>query len=347
MQRRAVGRQEMEARDLVAGDARERVERDAEHLVDVEARAERLADPVPDAEVRLRVARLIGPRAPGDLPQATELLRAAAREIEGGARGVGADQDRAHLPPARARPERFLDLGFRHVAGDHEDRDVQLAHRLELKKVEPAHPGETDVEQDDVGPLAPEQVERRLGRVHNPRLVAESDKELPQQVANDWIILDDEYAHDGSGWSPPLWPYRGTPARSARSSARIRCSGAACGRSCRRRGSWSSRPTYPRRGRCASSTRTPGPRAPTSWPGPTRCSSRACTCSAPGSIGSSSGRTRTANRSCSAGRRSRAAPNSIPTPTSCTSVSWATRPTGSSRTSPPTRSGRGRRSASS
>jgi len=110
-----------------------------------------------------------------------------------------------------AQPERFLGLGFRHVAGDDEDRGAQLAHRRELKEVEPAHPGETDVEQDDVGPLAPEQVERRLGRVHDPRLVAESDKELLQQVTDDWIVLDNEYAHDGSGWSPPLRPYRATP----------------------------------------------------------------------------------------------------------------------------------------
>ena len=297
----------MEARDLVAGDVRERVERDAEHLVDVEARADRLADRVQDAEVRLRVARLIGPRALDDLPQASELLVAGAREIECVAVEVGADEDRhdfhaaravrerdgepggrpgldhatrTHLdaggaqidrgrvpfrtgglahpdrkrdgsargaapravrlqrraPPRRrrraeareqlletpegqgladevegAQPERFLGLGFRHVAGDDEDRGAQLAHRLELKEVEPAHPGETDVEQDDVGPLAPEQVERRLGRVHDPRLVAESDKELLQQVTDDWIVLDNEYAHDGSGWSPPLRPYRATP----------------------------------------------------------------------------------------------------------------------------------------
>ena len=307
MQRRAVGRQEMQARDLVAGDVRERVERDAEHLVDVEARADRLADRVQDAEVRVRVARLIGPRALDDLPQASELLVAGAREIERVAVQVGADEDRhdfhaaravrerdgepggrpgldhatrTHLdaggaqidrgrvpfrtgglahpdrkrdgsargaapravrlqrraPPRRrrraeareqlletpegqgladevegAQPERFLGLSFRHVAGDDEDRRAQLAHCLELKEVEPAHPGETDVEQDDVGPLAPEQVERRLGRVHDPRLVAESDKELLQQVTNDRIVLDDEYAHDGSGWSPPLRPYPATP----------------------------------------------------------------------------------------------------------------------------------------
>ena len=99
-------------------------------------------------------------------------------------------------------------------------------------------------------------------------------------------------------------------------------------RSCRRRGCWSSPPTCPRRGRSASSTRTRGrrPTADFRWADAVfvvrhaRPARRRSTTS-------SRARTRTTGRSSSAARRSRGAPSTTRTPTSCTWASSATPPT--------------------
>src|SRR5205823_12822537 len=82
IQRRAVGGQQMKAGNLVAGDLRERVERDAEHLVDVGAHADRPADAEQDAEVRLDVRRPGARRSPEQHLESLELPAGEVAEVE-------------------------------------------------------------------------------------------------------------------------------------------------------------------------------------------------------------------------------------------------------------------------
>ena len=138
------------------------------------------------------------------------------RQRDRGARGaasLGRWPGAGRRPPARAeapehlfqalerhglaeeveRPEReaLLSLALRHPSRDHHDRHAQLADRLEPEEVEPAHPGQVDVEEDDVGGLGQQHVERGLGRVHDARLVADLREELLEDLAEVLVILDD------------------------------------------------------------------------------------------------------------------------------------------------------------
>ncbi len=291
MQGRAVGRQQVEARDLVTGDVRERVERDPQDFVDVERGADRGADPVQDAHVRFDVDRRRAHRAADQLAQLPQPLVAMVLEGERVALVVGAHEDRrnlelglalrqgdregrhargtaptlaAHLDarcaqidrrrfpfgaalladPDRQRDQRprcaatlglaFLGLGLLardrrfearerllqtsqrdgladevegagpqgllrlalgRASGDHEDRHPQIADRLELHEIEPTHAGQAHVEEDRVRALDAQGVERCLGRVRDDRLVADLVEELPEDLADSLIVVDDQYAH--------------------------------------------------------------------------------------------------------------------------------------------------------
>ena len=92
VQRRAVRRQQVEAGDLVAGDVRERVQGDAEHLVDVEGRADGLADAVQDPDVGLDVDRRRARGAPDQLADLPQPLVVAILEVECVPVVVGADK---------------------------------------------------------------------------------------------------------------------------------------------------------------------------------------------------------------------------------------------------------------
>ena len=118
LQARAIGRKQVEARDLVAGDVCERVERDAQHLVDVEGGADRLADAVQDSHVRFRVDRGRAHRAPDQLVQLGESLVVVILEGERVALVIGTYEDR-----------RDLDLRVALRQGDRERRDAGGAAR--------------------------------------------------------------------------------------------------------------------------------------------------------------------------------------------------------------------------
>ena len=301
VQRRAIGREQVEARDLVPGDVRERVQGDAQDLVDVEGGADRLADAVQDAHVRFGVDGRRAHRAPDQLVQLRQALVAVVLEGERVALVVGAHEDRRHLdlrlalrqgdregrhaggaarsvasdldaggaqvdrrrfplgavlltdpdrqrengprraPPlglallglllrvlaralavarclgrrleARERllqpPQRdglahevegagshgFLGLALGRSSRDHEDGDVQAANGFVLHEVEPAHARQAHVEEDRVGPLRSQGVERRLGRVRDHGLVPDLVEELPEDVADRLIVVDYQDAH--------------------------------------------------------------------------------------------------------------------------------------------------------
>src|SRR2546430_15794583 len=80
----------MQARDLVTGHLGERVERDAQHLVDVEARADRLTDDVHDAEMRLDVQPPEAFRSPDEIIELRPLPVGEIEEMERASIEVGA-----------------------------------------------------------------------------------------------------------------------------------------------------------------------------------------------------------------------------------------------------------------
>src|SRR5262245_8752078 len=306
VQGRAVGRQQMEARDLMPGDVGERVESDAEHLVDVERRADGLADAVQDPDVGLHVD---GRRARGTADQLAEQpqpLVVAILEMERIAIGVGAHEHRRHdepgvavgkrdgqarrapgvagairlhldargaevdrgrlplgavllananrqrddgprRPPTLARglnlaawvvrlearqrllqapegdrlsdeiegagPQTLLSLALGRSTRDHENRYAQVANRGVLEEVEAAHSRQAYVQEDGVRLLGAERVERGLGVVRDNRLVADLLEELPEDLADRLIVVDDQYAHRvGPGFGATLFPAIAIPA---------------------------------------------------------------------------------------------------------------------------------------
>ena len=64
-----------------------------------------------------------------------------------------------------------------------------------LHEVEPAHPGQAHVEEDRVGTLHAQGVERRLGRVRDQGLVPDLVEKLPEDLADRLIVVDNEDAH--------------------------------------------------------------------------------------------------------------------------------------------------------
>jgi hypothetical protein len=94
-----------------------------------------------------------------------------------------------------AGPHGLLGLALGRAAGDHEDRDPEIAHRLLLHEIESAHAGQANVEEHRVGPLRAQGVERRLGRVRDDRLVADLVKKLPENLTDRLIVVDDQNSH--------------------------------------------------------------------------------------------------------------------------------------------------------
>ncbi len=76
----------------MAGDVGERVQGDAEHLVDVEGRADRFADAVQDADVGLDVHRRSAHGASDQVPELLKPLVVAILEVECVPVVVGADK---------------------------------------------------------------------------------------------------------------------------------------------------------------------------------------------------------------------------------------------------------------
>src|SRR5206468_1210121 len=78
---------------------------------------------------------------------------------------------------------------------DHENRHVQVANRGVLEEVEAAHSRQAHVQEDRVGPLGAERVERGLRVVRDDRFVADLLEELSEDLADRLIVVDDQYAH--------------------------------------------------------------------------------------------------------------------------------------------------------
>src|SRR3989449_10388538 len=96
---------------LFRSHTRERVEGDAQHLVDVEAQAEGPRDRAQDTEVRLDGARGTGAASLDELAQSPELVVGGADEIERVAAAVGSDEHGADLERPVAVGEREGELG--------------------------------------------------------------------------------------------------------------------------------------------------------------------------------------------------------------------------------------------
>ena len=96
-QGRPVVGQQVETRGLMAGHPRECVERDTQHVVDVEAQAEGPRDRAQDTEVRLDGARVGGVASLDELAQPPELRRGGVDEVERVPAAVGPDERRHDL----------------------------------------------------------------------------------------------------------------------------------------------------------------------------------------------------------------------------------------------------------
>src|SRR5438477_511006 len=97
--------------------------------------------------------------------------------------GQALEGDRLSHDVEAAEPQALLRLALVHPAGDHQSRDAQLANDREIQEIEPAHPGQADVEQDRVRTLRSERVERRFGGVHDEWLVADLAQKLLEDAA--------------------------------------------------------------------------------------------------------------------------------------------------------------------
>ena len=97
--------------------------------------------------------------------------------------GQAPERDRLSHEVEGAEPQALLRLALVHPAGDHQGRDAQLANDRETQEIEPAHPGQADVEQDRVRTLRPERLERRFGAVHDEWLVADLAQKLLEDAA--------------------------------------------------------------------------------------------------------------------------------------------------------------------
>ena len=121
------------------------------------------------------------------------------------AQGVGLEEHQDLVQPVeldrlahevgRAELETLARLALVDDAGDCDDRNAEGADRTELEEVEPAHPGELDVEEDRVRALGLEPGERGLGGVDDDGLVAELEKIVAKDIAEVDLVLDHENPH--------------------------------------------------------------------------------------------------------------------------------------------------------
>ncbi|MEK7387905.1 MAG: hypothetical protein AABZ83_15815 [candidate division NC10 bacterium] len=102
--------------------------------------------------------------------------------------GLREDLDCAEL-------EALLRLTLRRAPGHDDDRDGGLSNHREPEEVEPAHAGQPDVEQDQIGAIPLEPGQGVFGRSDGLGPVAEPEAELSQDRADVWIIFDDEHPH--------------------------------------------------------------------------------------------------------------------------------------------------------
>src|SRR5262245_3559530 len=131
------------------------------------------------ASVRvLALARLLG----GSLEARQRLLQAPQR-------------DRLAHEVERAGAHRLLSLTLGRASRDAENRDVQLADGLLLHEVEPAHTRQAYVEEDRVGALYAQPVERGLGGVRDDGLVPDLVEELSEDLTDRLIVVDNQDAH--------------------------------------------------------------------------------------------------------------------------------------------------------
>ena len=97
-----------------------------------------------------------------------------------------------------AQAQAVAGLGLGEHPGDHHDGHAELTRALQLQEVEPAHPGQTDVEQHRARPRAAKHLARYLDRVGDDRLVADLLEVVAEDLTQAWIVLDDEHAHSGT-----------------------------------------------------------------------------------------------------------------------------------------------------
>src|SRR4029450_634606 len=86
---------------------------------------------------------------------------------------------------------------FRRDARDDDHRDRGAAGGGEGEELDAAHAGEPDVEQDRVGPGGGECLERAFRAADDPGLVAQLADEIPGDLGQALVLLDDQDAHGG------------------------------------------------------------------------------------------------------------------------------------------------------
>ena len=194
-QRRSVRGEQMQARDLVTGHLGERVERDAQHLVDVEARADRLADDVQDAEVRLDVQPPDAFRPPDEIIQLRPLPVGEIEEMERASIEVGSHDDRrdvqARLAVGQRQRQRRLLPRSSHAARANLDPRGAEIDRCRLKFT-PVRLAGSDRQRDGRAGGAPPLDRRRVGTSRGTRF--ETSEHLGQALEGDRLADEVERA---------------------------------------------------------------------------------------------------------------------------------------------------------
>src|SRR5438093_8463720 len=97
----------------------------------------------------------------------------------------------------RAAPQARLGLGLACDPGYDDNGDSGVPDLPLVKEVKPVHAGESEVEQDQIGTVLLEPVERTFGGEDELRLVAELEEKVLQDGAHRPVIFDDQDPHTG------------------------------------------------------------------------------------------------------------------------------------------------------
>src|SRR5207245_9480091 len=116
----------------------------------------------------------------------------------------------------RGAPQARLGLGLACDPGHDDNGDSGVSDLPLVKKVKPVHAGEPEVEQDQIGTVLLEPVERPFRREDELRLVAEFAEKVLQDGAHRPVIFDDQDPHTGISTA------RGIPEASGRRRRDIR-----------------------------------------------------------------------------------------------------------------------------
>src|SRR5712691_4251155 len=116
----------------------------------------------------------------------------------------------------RAAPQARLGLGLACDPGHDDNGDSGVSDLPLVKEVKPVHAGESEVEQDQIGTVLLEPVERTFRGEDELRLVAELEEKVLQDGAHRPVIFDDQDPHTGISTA------RGIPEASERIRRNIR-----------------------------------------------------------------------------------------------------------------------------